>query len=76
MNATNLITTALKGIYDFGVKLYEIVNYSVSIKWLKDILDFLGSDIDLPENISILGFLTTMSVIPIAIIIIYSIFKP
>lgn len=75
MDISSLIVTLLKGITGLGEKLYDALTYKVDLSWVTDVLGFLHSDLALPNEVSILGLLLSVGAIPLAIVIIYSIFK-
>lgn len=76
MNITSFIVSLLQNITTLGQKLYDVVNYKVNLSWITNILEFLHSDLTLPKEVSIFTLIFGISAIPLAIIIVYSIFKP
>lgn len=77
MQVMSFLLEILQGISSLVSRIQEVLTYKVNISWLVDLLDFFGADIgDLPTNVSLMGLLLTVGALPLAIIIIYSIFKP
>ena len=74
-NIGDFLLKILRLLVELPTKLYEMLNYEVSIKWLSKIFEFFGTDIGLPENISLIGVLGTVSAVTLVIMIIYNIFK-
>lgn len=56
-------------------KLYDAINYEVSIKWLKNALKLIGVSLDIGDTISLIGIIATLGAGALIIIIIYNIFK-
>lgn len=56
-------------------KLYDTINYEVSIKWLKNALKLIGVSLDIGDTISLIGIIATLGSGALIIIIIYNIFK-
>lgn len=77
MQVMSFLMELLQGISSIVNKIQDVLTYKVDISWLVDLLDFFGADIgDLPSNVSLMGLLLTIGALPLAIVIIYSIFKP
>ena len=76
MNFSSIIVNLLKGITNLGQTLYDVVNYSVDISWLSKLFSFFGSNIDLPSSVNLIGLIFSIGAIPLAVVIVYSIFKP
>ena len=74
-NIGDFLLKILRLLVELPTKLYQVLNYEVSIKWLSRIFNFFGADIGLPDYVSLLGILGTVSAVTLVIIIIYNIFK-
>ena len=74
-NIGDFLLKILRLLVELPTKLYQVLNYGVSIKWLSRIFNFFGADIGLPDYVSLLGILGTVSAVTLVIIIIYNIFK-
>ena len=71
-NIGAFLFTTSKNIMSLGSKLYQLLTTSVNISFINDILSFFGSDLDLPNEISLMWILTGGSV---AILLIFIILK-
>lgn len=76
MDISSIIVSLLEGITTLGQKIYDILTYSVNIKWVSDVMNFFGAELTIPNEVNLLGLIFTIGAIPLAVIIIYSIFKP
>lgn len=76
MDISAMLVSLLKGITSLGQKIYDVINYSVDISWVGDVLNFFGAEVSFPDSVSLLGLIFSIGAIPLAAIIIYSIFKP
>ena len=74
-NVGSFMFSIIEMLVKLPSKLYEALNYQVSINWLSKILNFFGADLNLPSNISLLAILGTIGGGTLVIIIIYNIFK-
>lgn len=74
-NVGDFMFDIIKTLTKFTQKLYEIVNYKFSLKWLSTALKIFNNNIELPENITLLGILGILSVGTLAILIVYNIFR-
>lgn len=74
-NIGDFMFSIIKTLTQFTSKLYEVINYQVSIKWLKTALSIINISLDSPDYISLFGIIGTLSAGAIVIIIIYNIFK-
>lgn len=74
-NVGDFMFDIIKTLTTFTQKLYEIINYKFSLKWLNNALKIFNSNIELPEQVSLLGILGVLGVGTLAVIIIYNIFK-
>jgi len=75
MNIGSLLYDISTYLLNLGSKLYEVFTTEVSIKWVKDLLNFFGTSVDIPNNISLYYILSGGSAIFLLAIIIYRIFK-
>ena len=74
-NVGSLIFDTIKIITGLGSKLYEMLNYPVSLGFLSKMLDFFNINLDLPDTISLITIIGSLGAGAIIIIIIYNIFK-
>lgn len=74
-NIGDFLLKILRLLVELPTKLYEALNYEVSINWLSKLLKFFGADVGLPEYVSLIGILGTISAVTLVIVIIYNIFK-
>ena len=74
-NVGDFMFDIIKTLTKFTQKLYEIVNYKFSLKWLSISLKIFNNNIELPESITLLGILGILSVGTLAILIVYNIFR-
>lgn len=74
-NIGDFLFKILRLLVELPNKLYQMLNYEVSIKWLSKIFNFFGAEIGIPDYISLIGVLGTVSAVTLVIMIIYNIFK-
>ena len=74
-NVGTFMYNILRLLVGLPAKLYEALNYQVSISWLNKIMSFFNADLNLPDNISLFAILGTIGAGTLVIIIIYNIFK-
>ena len=75
VNIGDFIFNIIKYLIALPQKLYEVINYPVSIEWVSKVLKFFGSDIQLPNTITLITVLGGLSAVTLVILIIYNIFK-
>ena len=75
MNVGQFLFITSKALMDLGQKLYDLFTMDVSITWVKDILKFFGSSVELPETISLSYILFSASAALILVLIVYRMFK-
>lgn len=75
MNVGQFIFTISKALMDLGTKLYEVFTYPVNISFVSKILAFFGSDLGLPESISLSYILGGIGAVALLVLIIYNVFK-
>lgn len=74
-NIGDFMFDIIKTLTKFTQKLYDLVNYKFSLKWLANALKIFNSNIELPESITLLGILGILSVGTLAVLIIYNMFR-
>lgn len=75
MNVGYFMYTIMKSIMDLGKKLYEVFTHEVDISFVNKIMDFFGSELDIPNTISLSYIIGGASAVVLVVLIIYSIFK-
>lgn len=75
MNIGYMFYEICQALLGLGQKLVDVFTAEISIKWVKNILNFFGGSVDLPDTISLLYIITGGSAILILTIIIYRLFK-
>lgn len=75
MNIGYMFFTICKAIMGLGQKLLDLFTMEVSIKWVKDIINFFGANVNIPNTISLYYLITGGSAILLLSIIIYRMFK-
>lgn len=75
MNVGYFMFNIIKSIMDLGQKLYEIFTYEVDISFVTKTLRFFGSELDIPNTISLSYILGGASAVVLLVLIIYSVFK-
>ena len=75
MNVGYMFYTICKAIIGLGQKLLDLFTMEVSIKWVKDVINFFGANVNIPDNISLYYLITGGSAILLLTIIIYRMFK-
>ena len=74
-NVGSLMYTILRLLVDLPSKLYTMLTYEVDISWLSKILGFFNAKVNMPNTISLLAVLGSISAVVLVGIIIYNIFK-
>lgn len=75
MNVGYFMFNIIKSVMDLGQKLYEIFTYEVDISFVTKTLRFFGSELDIPNTISLSYILGGASAVVLLVLIIYSVFK-
>ena len=75
-NVGSFIYQVLRILVGLPSKIYEMLTYEVDISWLSKILGFFGAETNIPNTISLLALLGSISAVVLVGIIIYNIFKP
>lgn len=75
MNVGYFMFNIIKSIMDLGQKLYDIFTYEVDISFVTKTLRFFGSELDIPNTISLSYILGGASAVVLLVLIIYSVFK-
>lgn len=74
-NIGEFIFNIIKILKDLASKLYDVVNYQVNIEFINKIMSFFGSDLDIPNSISLLSIIGSLGAVTLVVLIIYNIFK-
>ncbi len=75
MNVGYFMFNIIKSVMDLGQKLYDIFTYEVDISFVTKTLRFFGSELDIPNTISLSYILGGASAVVLLVLIIYSVFK-
>lgn len=75
MNVGYFMFNIIKSVMDLGQKLYDIFTYEVDISFVTKTLRFFGSELDIPETLSLSYILGGASAVVLLVLIIYSVFK-
>lgn len=75
MNVGHFIFTIARSLMDLGSKLYDMFTTQVDISFINKILSFFGSNIDIPNTISLSYLLGGASVTLLLGLLIYNVFK-
>lgn len=74
-NVGDFMYSVLKILIGLPSKLYTMLTYEVDISWLSKILGFFNANINIPNSISLLALIGSISAVVLVGIIIYNIFK-
>lgn len=74
-NIGELLFEVSRAILGLGNRLLEIFTMEVNISWVKDIINFFGGNLNIPDTISLYYILTGGSAILLLTVIIYRMFK-
>ena len=75
MNVGYFMYSIMKTIMDLGNKLYDVFTHEVDISFVNKMMSFFGSELEIPNTISLSYIIGGASAIVLVILIIYSIFK-
>ena len=74
-NIGSFMYNVLQILVGLPSKLYSMLTYEVDISWISKILSFFDAEINMPNTISLLALIGSVSAVVLVGIIIYNIFK-
>ena len=75
MNIGYFIFSISKSLMELGNKLYQLFTYEIDISFVSKIMSFFGSNIDIPDTLSLSYLLGGASVVLLITLIAYNVFK-
>lgn len=74
-NVGYFMYSIMRMLMDLGSKLYEAFTHEVDISFINKIMNFFGSNLEIPDTISLSYIIGGASAVVLVVLIIYSVFK-